>query len=48
MGLMKPDMYRSLALGFAAGALLVLGTVGIGGHSLGADLVPSVQAAAAQ
>lgn len=48
MGLMKPDMYRFLALGFAAGALLIFGTVGIGGVSLGGDLVPAVHAEAVQ
>lgn len=49
MGLFKPDLYRSFALGFAAGALLVLGTMGFGAMgSLTDSVVPSASAAPAQ
>jgi hypothetical protein len=42
----KADFYRFFAFGFVAGALLVLGTVGIGGTRGG--IVPSAVAAPAQ
>jgi hypothetical protein len=46
MGLFKADFYRFFALGFAGGALLVLGVMGIGGHSpLADDFAPAAQAA---
>jgi hypothetical protein len=46
MGLFKADLYRFFALGFAGGALMVLGMMGIGGHSpLADDLAPSAHAA---
>lgn len=46
MGLFKADLYRFFALGFAGGALLVLGAMGIGSHSpLMNDLAPAAQAA---
>lgn len=45
MGLFKADFYRFFVLGFAAGALLVLGTTGIGGEARLADnLVPPAKA----
>lgn len=48
MGLFTRDMYRSLALGFAAGALLVFGVMGIDGiGSLSSDIVPAASAAPA-
>ncbi|TCM37638.1 MULTISPECIES: hypothetical protein [Novosphingobium] len=46
MGLFKADFYRFFALGFAGGALLVLGVMGIGGHSLTSGIVPPAEAAA--
>ncbi|WP_334185552.1 hypothetical protein [Novosphingobium sp.] len=46
MGLFKADFYRFFALGFAGGALLVLGVMGIGNHSLGNGIVPPAEAAA--
>lgn len=48
MGLFKPDFFRSLALGFAAGAVLVLGTLGIGGiGDVANEVVPRASAAPA-
>jgi len=38
MGLFKADFYRFFALGFAGGALLVLGAMGVGHHSLAAPM----------
>lgn len=49
MGLFKPDLYRFFALGFGAGALLVLATIGISGSDdLAKGVVPSAVAAEAQ
>ncbi len=49
MGMFKADFYRFFAIGFAAGALLVVGTIGIGGMGKLADsVVPSAVAAPAQ
>lgn len=49
MGLFKTDFYRFFALGFAGGAVLVLGAMGIGGHPpLADDLAPAAQAAEAR
>nr|KIS30473.1 hypothetical protein TQ38_22220 [Novosphingobium sp. P6W] len=46
MGLFKADFYRFFAFGFAGGALLVLGVMGIGSHSSFADdFAPAAQAA---
>ena len=45
MGLFKADFYRFFALGFAGGALLVFGAMGIGsGGDLGNNIVPPAQA----
>ncbi|MCT2398581.1 hypothetical protein [Novosphingobium mangrovi (ex Huang et al. 2023)] len=45
MGLFKADFYRFFVLGFAGGALLVFGVMGIGGGAPLADnLVPPAQA----
>ncbi|MFC0684427.1 hypothetical protein [Novosphingobium clariflavum] len=48
MGLFKADFYRFFALGFAGGALLVFGAMGIGNHALSESLVPPAQAASPQ
>ncbi|MFC3213528.1 MULTISPECIES: hypothetical protein [Novosphingobium] len=49
MGLFKADFYRYFAFGFAGGALLVLGTLGLGNMSpLSNDLLPPAQAAQAE
>ena len=49
MGLFKADFYRFFALGFAGGALLVLGAMGLGNHATLADnIVPPAQAETAQ
>ena len=48
MGLFKADFYRFFALGFAGGALLVFGAVGLEHrHSLSDSIVPPAQAAPA-
>jgi hypothetical protein len=48
MGIFKADFYRYFAFGFAGGALLVIGAMGIGHVSpLSNDLVPPAQAAQA-
>ena len=46
MGLFKADFYRFFALGFAGGALLVFGALGLD-HlgNLGNNLVPAAEAA---
>ena len=47
MRILKNEIARYLAFGFAGGAALVLGTMGIGSASRIADgIVPSAQAAA--
>ncbi len=49
MGLLKADFYRFFALGFAAGAILVGASFGIGGgEDLAHSVVPSAVAAPAQ
>ncbi|GGZ89740.1 hypothetical protein [Novosphingobium arvoryzae] len=48
MGLFKPDLYRSFAIGFVLGALGLLGAVGLqGGTSLAHQVIPSAEAAPA-
>ncbi|WP_260925756.1 hypothetical protein [Novosphingobium sp. 9] len=48
MGLFKADFYRFLALGFAGGALLVLGGLGLErATSLSDGIVPAAEAAPA-
>lgn len=49
MGLFKSEITRFFALGFGAGALLVLATLGIGGSSdVATGVVPKAVAAEAQ
>ena len=49
MGLFKADFYRFFAIGFAGGALLVLGTMGLNhAPSLSGSVVPPAEAATAQ
>jgi hypothetical protein len=48
MGLLKGDFYRFFGFGFIAGALLVLGTMGIGGaEEISGNVVPHAHAATA-
>jgi hypothetical protein len=48
MGLFKADFYRFFAIGFAAGAMLVLATIGIRGvGEVASSVVPSAVAAPA-
>jgi hypothetical protein len=48
MGLFKTDFYRFFAIGFGAGALLVLVTMGINGaNEVAQGVVPSAVAAPA-
>jgi hypothetical protein len=48
MGLFKADLYRSLALGFALGAMIVFAMLGIDpSRHLANGVVPSAEAAAA-
>jgi hypothetical protein len=48
MGLFKADFYRFFALGFAGGALLVLGAMGLDhGRPLSDNIVPPAEAAPA-
>ncbi|MEJ2410006.1 MAG: hypothetical protein P8Y58_10940 [Novosphingobium sp.] len=45
MGLFKADFYRFFAIGFAGGALLVFGAMGLDSHAILADnIVPPAQA----
>ena len=49
MGLLKPDFYRSFAIGFALGAVLVFATVGGSSDSVfTGGVVPSAVAAPAE
>ncbi len=49
MGLFKPDLYRSLALGFAVGAAIVFATIGTdAGSNLANGVAPPVEAATTQ
>ena len=49
MGLFKPDFFRSLAVGFAVGAVIVFSTIGSdAGSSLANGVAPRVEARAAQ
>lgn len=46
MGMFKADFYRFFAFGFAGGALLVLGAMGLEhSRSLADEIVPAAQAA---
>ncbi len=49
MGLFKSDLFRSLALGFALGAVIVFSALGINPSSnLANGVAPSAEAAAAR
>lgn len=49
MGLFKPDLFRSLAIGFAVGAVIVVAALGINpGSNLANGVAPPAEAAAAQ
>jgi hypothetical protein len=49
MHLFKSDLYRSLAFGFAAGAVVVFTTLGgWAGDSVGKEVMPSAVAAPVQ
>ncbi len=45
MGLFKPDLYRSFAIGFALGAAALVATVGFRGDSAGHGMIPTAAAA---
>lgn len=47
MGLFKPDLYRSFAIGFALGGLALLAAVGLDGHEPKGGMISSAQAAPA-
>ena len=49
MGLFKPDLYRSLAIGFALGAVIVFSVLGINpSQNLANGVAPPAEAAAAR
>jgi hypothetical protein len=49
MGLFKSDLYRSLAIGFALGAVIVFSVLGIDpSRNLANGVAPSAEAAAAR
>lgn len=48
MRLFKADLYRFFAFGFAGGAVLVFGVMGLNGQSLADSVVPPAHAAAQQ
>lgn len=49
MGLFKADFYRFFALGFAGGAAVVLGVMGLGSmEPLSHNIVPPAQAATSE
>ncbi len=46
MGLFKPDLFRSFAIGFVLGAVVLLGMAGLeAGNSISGQVIPSAQAA---
>lgn len=48
MGLFKPDLYRSFAVGFAIGTAALLGMVGLqSGKGIQGQVIPAAQAAPA-
>jgi len=48
MGLFKPDLFRSFAIGFAVGAVIVFSSFGIDiGRSIADNVAPPAEAAAA-
>jgi hypothetical protein len=49
MGLFKPDLYRSLAIGFVLGAVVVFSVLGIDpGQKIAQGVAPQAEAASAQ
>lgn len=49
MGLFKPDLYRSLAIGFVLGAAIVFSVLGIDpGSNLANGVAPAAEAAPAE
>jgi hypothetical protein len=48
MGLFKPDLYRSFAIGFALGAVVVFGVMGGKIGSIANGVAPAAQAASAR
>lgn len=49
MGLFKPDLYRSLAIGFAVGAVIVFTALGINpSEDLARGVAPAAEAAVSQ
>ena len=49
MGLFKPDLFRSLAIGFALGAVIVFAALGIDpSQDLARGVAPAAEAAATQ
>ncbi len=49
MGLFKPDFFRSLAIGFAVGAVIVFSALGIDpSEDLAQGVAPAAEAAAAK
>lgn len=47
MGLFKPDLYRSFAIGFAMGAVLLGATMGLRSANIADQMIPTAQAAPA-
>lgn len=46
MGLFKPDLIRSFAIGFVLGAVVLLGMAGLeSGTTISGQVIPSAQAA---
>ena len=48
MGLFKPDLYRSFAIGFALGAVVVFGVLGANVGSIANGVAPAAEAAPAR
>ena len=49
MGLFKPDLYRSFAIGFAVGAVIVLASLGVNfGSDIANGVAPAAEAASAR
>lgn len=48
MGLFKPDLFRSLAIGFALGAFVVFGVLGADVGSITDGVAPAAEAASAR
>ena len=48
MGLFKSDLYRSFAIGFALGAVVVFSVIGVGFGQIANGVAPAAEAASSR